>query len=112
MPWRATVSVQRSDGGNIGLTLGEPAAKALAAAANSDPALSEVTATGMIIPAIFNGPRSPDVLITEMTVLADDPAGAIGRAWALVFHVLARMDGWDLNRPRVSAFPADSGGGP
>lgn len=105
IPWHAVVSVQRADGGCIGPVLAEPAAKALAAAAASDPALSAVTATAMIRPAVFGAAPEPDVLVTEMTVLADGPVHAAVKAWGLVAVVLWELDGWELEHPSVSAAP-------
>lgn len=108
VPCRVVISVQRSDGGNIGNTLGEPAAKAIAAAAESDPALSDLTVTAMIRPAIATHDRQPDVLITEMTVVDVDASMAALKAFQVVWRVLARQGGWDLRRHSVSARPVAS----
>lgn len=101
--WHTAVSVRRSDGGVIGPALGQPAAMALKAAAESDPALSALTATAVITPGIFGVPPSPDILITEMTVLADGPVPAMAKAWALVSGVLGESGGWDLAGASVTA---------
>lgn len=109
--WHVTVSVPRADGGFIGPALGEPAARALAKAARADPALSEVTATGMIVPAVFNGPGEPDVLAVEMAVAAGYPVLAVSKALAAVNGALGACGGWDLRRASFSMRPAADGPG-
>lgn len=103
--WHVTVSVPRADGGYIGPALGKPAAEALTKAARSDPALSGLTATGMIRPRVFHGPPEPDVLAVEMTVAASYPVLAVSKAWAVVNDALNPDGGWDLKRCSISMRP-------
>lgn len=90
------VSVPRIDGGCIGPVLGEAAAKALAAAAARDPALSNLTATGRIII------RSPDELAVEMDVASAYPPMAVSKIWGIVAPALGGIGGWDLARASIS----------
>ena len=108
--WHVTVSVPRADGGNIGPANGKPAARALAKAARSDPALSGLTATGMMIPRLFGQDAQPDVLAVEMTVASGHPVMAFSKAWTAVGDALRQCGGWDLEQCSISMRPMAGAG--
>jgi DNA-binding transcriptional MocR family regulator len=106
--WHVTVTVRQAAGeAGIPPEALSSAVTALEAAAGTDPAVEDLSASYVLIPATHDTPGWP-ALATEMTVLAADVGIAGVRAWGLVRDALRAQDGWDLDEPWASARPASA----
>lgn len=103
--WRVTVTVRRHGDPDVPFGVIDSATSALEAAAGTDPAVSGLSASYVLMPATRDTPGWP-ALVTEMTVLAADIGIAGVRAWGLVRDALRGHEGWDLDEPSASARPA------